>query len=184
MFDTFKNKFTKNNIYEDISTLYDIVDICDNYILAKKSNSLKQIHIYKIEPVTLLNSTKYVMDNILNTYIEFLRSMNIDYQIYMENTKVNMNDYFNHIVLTDQNANKEKLARIYKGELENFFNDNNIYIFNYYIVLTIDIKDNLDEITKDIYNLEKIGLCIIKLEGKENLNSFIYSKINKVDNIC
>lgn len=180
----FKNKFIKNNIYEDISTLYDVVDICDNYILVKKSKGLSQIHIYKIEPVTLLNSTKYVMDNILNTYIEFLRSMNIDFQIYMENTKVNMNDYFNHIVLTDKNTNKEKLARIYKGELESFFNDNNIYVFNYYIILTIDSKSNLDEINKDIYNLEKVGVCILKLEGKDILSSFIYSKINKVENIC
>lgn len=181
---TFKNKFIKNSIYEDISTLYDVVDICDNYILVKKSKYFKQLHIYKIEPVTLLNSTKYVMDNILNTYTEFLRSMNTDFQIYMENAKVNMNDYFNHIVLTDKNTNKEKLARMYKGELENFFNDNNIYVFNYYIVLTIDNKVNLDEITKDIYNLEKVGVSILKLEGKDNLNSFIYSKINKVDSIC
>lgn len=35
MFNLIKNKFTENNMYDDISILYDVVDICDNHILVK-----------------------------------------------------------------------------------------------------------------------------------------------------
>lgn len=54
-----KNNFNKNCIYQDISTVFDIADICDNYIVIKKLNSLKQLHIYKIEPVTILNINEF-----------------------------------------------------------------------------------------------------------------------------
>lgn len=179
-----KNKFIKNSIYEDISKIYNVVDINDNFILIKKLNVLKQVHIYKVSPVTILNITESVSNNIINVYTEFLRSMNSDFQIYIENLEVNINDYFSNISFDDNNVNKNKLAKIYKSELEKVLNEDNIYICNYYIVLTIENKNKLEEISKNIYNLSKIGLSIEKIEGKLNLDNFLYLKANKVDNIC
>lgn len=184
MLNLIKDKFITKNIYEDISTVYDIIDTNDNCILIKKLNTVRQIHIFKVEPVMILNITESIIKNIVNSYTEFLRSMNCDFQIYIENTKVNINNYFNNIVLDDTNINKNRLAKSYKEELGKSLNENNIYICNYYVVLTIDENNSTDEIFRNIYNLCKTGVSIEKLEGKETLDRFLYSKINKVDNIC
>lgn len=45
MFNLIKNKFIKNNVYEDISIVYDVVDVCDNYISIK--NIWKTVDITK-----------------------------------------------------------------------------------------------------------------------------------------
>ena len=184
MLNLIKNKFTKNNVYGDISKVYDVIDINDNCILIKKFNIMKQIHIYKVEPITILNITESIGKNIIASYTEFLRSMNCDFQIYIENTEVNMNNYFKNINLNTNNVNKNKLAKMYKSELETSLNMNNIYICNYYIILTVGDEHNLEELSKNIYNLCKTGVSIEKLQGKTNLDNFLYSKINKVDNIC
>jgi len=143
-----------------------------------------QIHIYKVEPITILNITESISNNIITLYTEFLRSMNCDFQIYIENTEVNINNYFNNIILDDTNVNKNKLEKIYKSELEKSLNDNNIYICNYYIVITVEDNNNLEEISKNIYGLCKIGVSIEKIEGKINLDNFLYSRANKVENVC
>lgn len=183
MLNLIKNKFITKNIYADISTLYDIIDINDNCILIKQQNIIKQVHIYKVEPVMILNIRESISKNVITSYTEFLRGMNHDFQIYIENTKVNINNYFNNINLDDTNINKNKLAQIYKLELEKTLNENNIYIFNYYIVLLTENNENIEEINKGIYNLCKTGVSIEKLQGRDNLDSFIYSKINKVESI-
>jgi hypothetical protein len=54
MFNSFKNIFNKNNMYDDISILYDIVDICDTYILVKRDNVLKQ------NIIIILNKLKWI----------------------------------------------------------------------------------------------------------------------------
>jgi hypothetical protein len=178
-----KNNFITKNIYADISILYDIVDVNDNGILIKHQNSLKQVHIYKVEPIMVLNIEESICKNVINSYTEFLRGMNYDFQIYIENTKVNINNYFNNINLDDMSINKNKLAQIYKLELEKSLSENNIYIFNYYIALLIENNYNIEEINKNIYNLCKTGVSIEKLQGKDNLDSFVFSKINKVENV-
>jgi hypothetical protein len=184
MLNLIKNKFIKNKVYDDISKVYDVIDINDNFILTKKNNIVKQIHIFKVEPITILNITESIGKNIIASYTEFLRSMNCDFQIYIENTEINMNNYFENIISDENNINKNKLANMYKTELERSLNANNIYICNYYIVLMIGDEHNLEEISKNIYNLCKVGIYIEKLQGKTNLDNFLYSKVNKVDNIC
>ncbi|MDD2376575.1 MAG: hypothetical protein PHD15_00900 [Clostridia bacterium] len=184
MLNLIKNKFMKNSIYDDISKVYDVIDINDNCILIRRLSILKQIHIYKVEPITILNITESISKNIITLYTEFLRSMNCDFQIYIENTEVNINSYFDNITLDDKNINKNKLVQKYKSELEKSLNENNIYINNYYIVLTVIDGNSIEEISKNIYNLCKIGVFIEKIEGKVKLDNFLYSKSNKVDNIC
>lgn len=184
MFNLIKNKFTENNMYDDISILYDVVDICDNHILVKRKNILKQIHIFKLEPVTILNVTNNISENIISIYTEFLRSVNIDFQIYIENSKINIDNYFSSIQLDKENVNKDKLAKIYKKELESYLTESNIYMLNYYIILEIESEYDLQQIYKDMCNLIKTGIIVEKLEGKEELEKFLYRKVNKVDNIC
>jgi len=184
MLNLVKSKFMKNSIYEDISKVYDVVGINDNCILIKKLNILNQIHIFKVEPITILNITESISNDIITLYTEFLRSMNCDFQIYIENTEVNINNYFNNIISDDKNISKNKLAEKYKNELEKYLNENNIYICNYYIILTLKDENNVEEIFKNIYGLCKIGVSIEKVEGIANLNNFLYLKVNKVDNIC
>lgn len=183
MFSFIQKKFKKHHMYDDVSTVYDIVEIKDNYLLIKYKNVLKQLHIYKIEPVTIVNVTESNCNEVIDIYTEFLRSMNYDFQIYIENTKINLNNYFNNITLDNKNINKNKLASIYKKELENMLDENSVYIYNYYIVLALDNENEIDEISKNIYNLCKIGILAQKMIGKDVLDKFIYEKANKVEYI-
>jgi hypothetical protein len=184
MFNLIKNKFIKNNVYEDISIVYDVVDVCDNYISIKRSNTIEQLHIYRVEPVTIINITETVSKNIISIYTEFLRNMNCDFQIYIENVEVNLSNYFNNITIDNSNINKNKLAMIYRNQLEKSLKQNSIYINNYYIAITINEKFDIREISKNINDLSRIGVFAEKLEGNEELNKFLYMKVNKVDNIC
>lgn len=171
-------------MYDDISTLYDIVDICDTYILVKRDNLLRQVHIYRIEPVSVINTKNADINKILDVYTEFLRNVNVDFQIYIENSKMNINSYFDNIDIDYENTNKTKLAKMYKHEIYNYLIENNIYILNYYIVAEVSAESNITPLCSDINNLTKSGIYVEKLEGKETLNNFIYTKVNKVDNIC
>lgn len=184
MLNLIKDKITTKKIYEDISILYDVVDINDNCILIKSINTIKELHVYKVEPIMILDYNQSIINNVMTSYMEFLRSMNCDFQIYIENKKVNINNYFKSITLDDTNINKNKLCKIYRDELEKSLNEDNIYVSNYYICVILENKEKIEDINKQIFNLCNSGLVIEKLEGNSYLDNFLYSKINKVDNLC
>ena len=67
--------------YQDINKLYNLVDITDSYVLIKDNDVVKKVYIYEIEPVTFLNFSIELQNNILNLYNEFLRELNLEFQI-------------------------------------------------------------------------------------------------------
>lgn len=169
--------------YADISKLYNISGIYDTYICIKESNKKKYIHIYNIKPVVILNSSKIDMQKIIQNYSEFLRSVNYNFQIFIENEEININSYFSNINI-EENSNKKSIIEVYKKEFEKLLVKNSIYVSNYYIIVSLYEKESEAELNHLINNLNETGVTVEKLMKEEILEKFIYSKINMEKGIC
>ena len=82
--------------YNNIKQLYNITSVADKYIFVKERDVMKKVYLYEIEPVTFLNFSIDIQSNILNLYNEFLRELNLNFQIYISNKKVNIQNYIHH----------------------------------------------------------------------------------------
>ena len=83
--------------YNNIKQLYNITSVADKYIFVKERDVMKKVYLYEIEPVTFLNFSIDIQSNILNLYNEFLRELNLNFQIYISNKKVNIQNYIQNI---------------------------------------------------------------------------------------
>ena len=83
--------------YGDVKDIFSIVDITDKYLLVKNKEIVKKVYIYEVEPVTFLNFSIDVQSNILNLYSEFLHELNLDFQIYISNKKINIQKYISNL---------------------------------------------------------------------------------------
>lgn len=167
--------------YEDISTIYNIQDICDEYILLK-NKELYQVYIYEVFPVNVTNLQEEQKEYIIEKYIEFLKKVNIDFQILVRTNKFDVDEYVKNIE-ERINANECKKEGIYKEYIENmkyFLVNQDIYILYYYIIAKKSQNDT-NNIESMIYSIENTGCKVNKMFGKEKLYSFIYENINKVE---
>ena len=153
--------------FKDIKEIYNINSVENEYLLYKCENKMYKKYIYEVIPVTLLDFSVEVQNSVYMLYNEFLREMNIDLQIYISNKKMNIDSYIEELRTNDL---KEKL----KNE--------NIYITRYYIIITMDLKNN-DEI-KDIDNiilkLNKLGCVVSRIKEHDKMLNILYESINKV----
>ena len=76
--------------------------------MVKDKDKTKKVYIYEIEPVTFLNFSMELQTNILNLYNEYLRSMKYEFQIYISNQKINIQNY----ILNLESISKQKLKNI------------------------------------------------------------------------
>ena len=96
--------------YGDVKDIFSIVDITDKYLLVKNKEIVKKVYIYEVEPVTFLNFSIDVQSNILNLYSEFLHELNLDFQIYISNKKINIQKYISNLKLyINKNGSKKYL---------------------------------------------------------------------------
>ncbi len=165
--------------YESINNLFNIMDVTDNYILLKDKNNIKKVYIYEIEPVTFLNFSIDVQSNILNLYNEFLRELNLNFQIYISNKKVNIQKYIQSLkesVISDNAIIKKYIESISK-ELEN----DTLYSTKYYIVISVSREEDIDIESIDVIieKLKYIGCNVRKVQNKKTLKNILYESINK-----
>ncbi len=155
------------------------MDVTDTYILLKDKNNIKKVYIYEIEPVTFLNFSIDVQSNILNLYNEFLRELNLNFQIYISNKKVNIPKYIQSLkesVISDNAIIKKYIESISK-ELEN----DTLYSTKYYIVISVSREEDIDIESIDVVieKLRYIGCNVRKVQNKEKLKTILYESINK-----
>ena len=74
--------------FADIESVYNIIDIKDEYILSKEGDKLNRIYIYEIDPIPIINISQDIQNNISNTYTTFLREINVDFQVLVINKKI------------------------------------------------------------------------------------------------
>lgn len=156
----------------------------DTYILIKDKDKTKKVYIYEIEPVTFLNFSLDVQSNILNLYNEFLRELNFEFQIFISNKKINVENYINNLSkVISKNAResyinlmKEYLDCIMK-ELENEM----IYTTKYYIVICFERENmyELSEIDNVVKKLDFVGCNTKRINSKNELKTLLYESFNK-----
>lgn len=193
MFHNKKSK--KNSRYKDISKLYNIIDILNGNVILynEKVQQNLYIYVYKIEPVVLINVPENNIAMIISKYIEFLREINCDFQIYIENRKVDINKYFNNNkyilkeqtknILRNLDYNYQKLYMQYKSSIYQMFSDKKIYTKNFYIIFSSMQKNTDKEGQIDIClsKLNDIGCQVTRIKDDDELQRFIYMAINKIN---
>lgn len=170
--------------YDNIKNLFNFIDITDKYILIKDREKIKKVYIYEIEPVTLLNFSIDVQSNILNLYSEFLRELNLEFQIYISNKKVNIPKYIESL----KNSMSKKNSLSYNNLLSKYISsiteqleDEIIYNTKYYLVLSIDRDELIDFSTVNytIKKLNNIGCNVQKINSKRKIETLLYESISK-----
>ncbi len=170
--------------YNNIKQLYDISSVTDKYIFVKEKEMMKKVYLYEVEPVTFLNFSMDVQSNILNLYNEFLRELNLNFQIYISNKKVNIQNYIQTIkntVNSLENPNIQKLSERYIDSIYKELENESIYTTKYYIVISVGTDEdiNMDNVDNIISKLNFIGCNVNKICDKRVLKNILYESINK-----
>jgi len=170
--------------YEDINNVLNFLNITDQYILLKDKGKVKKVYIYEIEPVTFLNFSIDVQSNILNLYSEFLRELNLEFQIYISNKKINTEKYIkNFYTCIKKEGNKKyiEIVRNYIADITKGLENEDIYITKFYIVVSFPTEnDRKIEVIDNIINrLGQIGCHISRIMSKSKLKYLLYESINK-----
>ena len=160
-------------IYENINKIFNFIDITDRYVLLKQGENVKKVYVYEIEQVTLLN-----------LYSEFLHELNFNFQIYISNKKINIDNYIKTIQDSiDTSGDKEykELVEKYILSIQSKLREESIYQTKYYIVLSFNREDDIDinTIDNDIFKLEDIGCIVRRIKNKSKLMKLLYESINK-----
>lgn len=171
------------NKYKDITKLYNITEILDEYILVNYKGLDTKIYIYKIEPIVMLGLSKMEKENILTVYKELLKQVNFDFQILMLNSKLNIDKYIKNLI------SKTNISKIENTNLKNkYIKDikekllkEKIYETDYYIAISLSFDTNLkiNDVDNVINKLRKIGCTVKRIYGKNILQDLMYRCINK-----
>lgn len=169
--------------YKDITRLYNIKSIEEEYVLVNYKGVDTKIYMYKIEPIVMLGLSSNEKENILTVYKELLRQVNFDFQILMLNSKLNVDNYIKTLISKTNISQVEniKLKNKYIKDIKAKLIKENIYETDYYIIISITYNMNtkITSIDNIIKKLNKIGCATRKVYGKNNLIDLLYRCINK-----
>lgn len=148
--------------------------------MVKDKDKTKKVYIYEIEPVTFLNFSMELQTNILNLYNEYLRSMKYEFQIYISNQKINIQNYILNLEsISKQNSKTE--AKEYIKSIKEELTKEKIYVTKYYIIVALDRTETEDIIQVDtmVNKLNNIGCKVKRIKVKKELCKILYEGINK-----
>ena len=152
--------------------------------MLKENDRVKKVYIYEVEPVTFLNFSIDVQSNILNLYSEFLHEFNLNFQIYISNKKINLENYIktiqNAIITTGDSKYKELVEKYILG-IESQLIDESVYQTKYYIVISFAREETIDINSVDsiISKLEDIGCMVSRIKSKSKIKKLLFESINK-----
>ena len=130
---------------------------------------------------------------IINSYVTFLREINIDFQILLINKKLNIENIFNsdkfnnekyrnyledmRIKLKDK-FNNEKY-RNYLEDMRIKLKEDKIIYTKYFIVVSLNKQEDIEDIDKSIFLLKNCGCNVYRLNKKRDIEEMLYECINK-----
>lgn len=165
-----KSKY-KNKPIDNIENLYNIKDIYENHYINNENNA---VVIYEITPIVITDNINETQDKIYEFYLEFLKTIDFDFKIYIEN------DYYevkNQNITT--NEYKESLREEYFNNLKELVNKNQVFIKTFYLIVTVKNINELKELDRHINILKNIGLEIKLLDSKQKIEYVLYKSINR-----
>lgn len=152
--------------------------------MAKDGEKTKKIYIYEIEPVTFLNFSMDVQSNILNLYNELLRELNFEFQIFISNKKINVENYIKNLSkIINQNARQSyvNLMNSYIDNISKELENQMIYTTKYYIIISLDRESEYEiaQIDEIIKKLDYVGCNTRRVTSKSNIQNILYENLNK-----
>ena len=140
--------------YKNIKKLYGIKDITeDGYILLDN----KQIGIYKVEPINIINSSDEYKIKIYSTYLSCIKSCN-NIQILIKTEKQSFDKQIEFYAKRLMQIECEELKNAIKKYIEYLEKQNQIESYTKQIFIIVDNKNNLVE--QEIKNFEQSLLNI------------------------
>lgn len=158
------------------------------------------IQVIKVSPVNYELKSILEKQSILNSYNQFLKICDFEFQILIKSNKQNLEElftYLNQINVNNlehlMNKNKQKLLKEYLNLLDDFNTKSKMSTKEFYILIfesnvlnqkvefndiLIKLRDKKDKIAE---NLARCGNCCEVLEGKELisfLKSYFLSEVN------
>ena len=114
-----------------------------------------------------------MQSRIINSYITFLREINIDFQILLINKKLNIENIFNNDKLSN-----EKYGH-YLEDMRLKLKEDKIIYTRYFIVVSLNKQEDIDDIDKSIFLLKNCGCNVYRLNKKRDIEEMLYECINK-----
>lgn len=158
------------NRFFDITNIYEIISIGNGYFEIIIGNKKFYVYPFKIKPVILLSKNDKYIFELLNKYEEFLRNIDLNFQILITSREMQSRDFFS---LKKENFSyeKAKFMEEYSKNLDEMLNGKDILSYDYYIIITsiYIIKDE----EKYIRPLEEAGIDVEKISKKEEIEKII-----------
>lgn len=114
-----------------------------------------------------------MQSKIINSYITFLREINIDFQILLINKKLNIENIFN-----SDKLNNEKYGH-YLEDMRLKLKEDKIIYTRYFIVVSLNKQEDIEDIDKSIFLLKNCGCNVSRLNKKRDIEEMLYECINK-----
>lgn len=163
----------KTNIRE----LYNIQGITKNCVVINEKN----ISIFEIGEICLLEQDKNVEETIKNAYIACVRSISVDYQILIKTDKINMQDYIDDVSKKQCEILNDELkyaSKKYIEYLRDIWKAKKIYMTKYYFLASELSEQDEKNIKLAFKEMEELGLKVIKIEDKEKIYNLFRECIN------
>ncbi|MBR1883488.1 MAG: hypothetical protein IJ809_00820 [Clostridia bacterium] len=156
--------------YLDISEIYDVSEILEDAAIVNISGIKKYVYFFRINPVLIIDKNDKRIYEIISKYEQFLRLMNLDFQIIMKNKEINVEDYF-EISKEGKDEVKKEMIDEYMKNLKNLFNYSKIYAIEYLLVIsTTTYVKNVENYLKI---LDEINMKCEKIVGIENISNYL-----------
>lgn len=165
----------KDLITNDISKLYNLIDITDKGII--KVNN-KELCIYKIMPANIVASDDNTKYKIYQAYLTCIRGLPDTFQVVIEKEKASFNSQINQYkkrILEVENYGLKIALKKYVEYLEELERANNLYTTKHYLVVENINRKDMEEIYNLFSNLKEFGVGISQVNVKEEVE-FVLKK--------
>lgn len=162
--------------------MFPISHISDHIVIGKEKEE-KHIYIYQIFPVTLLEMSVPTQQNIISIYTQILREFTIPIQILVSNKRLEVENYLSTYFSSTTVFSSKILNLIYReyvNDMRKKLQEENIYESKYYISITVCPQQDMLEIERILYKLEKIGCRLEKIKNAMQLKKLLYEMIHKI----
>lgn len=161
-----------------IRELYEIDGVVKGSMFSKE----RKISAFEIGEICLLQQDKDIENVIKNAYMACIRGINVDYQILVKTSRIDMGDYINEVskkqikILNDE---LKMASKRYIEYLKNIWKEKEIYITKYYFLASnLSEKEEL-EIEGAFKNMKDLGISINKIIDNNKSCDLINSCINQ-----